>query len=138
MLYRHRMIVTSDPKRRAGRWTLPLLCVLGACVAMRLDLISGFEFWPAVVILFACGDGRWIGALIGATVLGGRAGNRVMRMVLVMMAAGPTQLAITWVALASGLITDRWAVALLLGAVFVEVTAPLRSALERTLAAHDA
>ena len=56
-----------------------------------------------------------------------------MRLVLGSMAAGPTQLAITAIAVHTWSIPDGFAMALLLGAVVIEVTTPARRKMARQL-----
>ena len=83
--------------------------------------------------LLLSGDGRWLGAVIGAVILGGRRGLRTMRLVLGSMAAGPTQLAVTAIAVHTRLIEPSLALALLLGAVLVETTATTRRGVARKI-----
>jgi hypothetical protein len=121
-----------------GRWVgvglrVLLVPALAASVAIRVDLLGDFRFWPVVVIMIVCGDGRWLGALLGALVLGERHGLRTMRLVLGSMAAGTTQLAVVAVGLNSGLLQAGPALALILGASLIEVTAPVRRSMSRRL-----
>jgi hypothetical protein len=106
---------------------------VAASVAVKVDLLEIFAFWPCLVILLLSGDGRWLGAFAGATILGGRRGLRTMRLVLGSMAAGPTQLAVTAVALHAWLLSPRYGMALLLGATLVELMAPARRGMARRL-----
>jgi hypothetical protein len=117
--------------RRIVRGLLGLVCIpaVTACVAVRVDLVNDFAFWPILVLLLLSGDGRWLGAFMGALILGGRRGLRTMRLVLGAMAAGPTQLAVTAVAVWSWSLSGTYALGLLLGAVLVEVMAPARRSL---------
>ncbi|MHC4651053.1 MAG: hypothetical protein ACYTES_09360 [Planctomycetota bacterium] len=106
---------------------------VAASVAVKVDLLDAFAFWPCLVILLLSGDGRWFGAFAGATILGGRRGLRTMRLVLGSMAAGPTQLAVTAVALHTWLLTPRYGMALLLGATLVELMTPARRGMAKRL-----
>ena len=99
---------------------------VAASVAIEIDLIDDFDWRPIVLFLLLSGDGRWLGALAGAQVLGGRRGVRTMRLVLGSMAAGPTQLAVTAAAVYAWALDPEYALALLLGAVLIETTAPAR------------
>jgi hypothetical protein len=110
-----------------------LVPAVAASAAVRVDPLEDFAIWPIVVILLLSGDGRWLGAVTGATILGGRRGLRTMRLVLGSMAAGPTQLAVTAVAVHTWMIAPRFALALLLGAVLIEVTVPARRGMARRL-----
>jgi hypothetical protein len=110
-----------------------LVPAVASCVGVKVDLHDDFAFWPILVILLLSGDGRWLGAFAGATILGGRRGLRTMRLVLGSMAAGPTQLAVTAVALHTWLLSPRFGMALLMGAVLVELMAPARRGMARRL-----
>jgi hypothetical protein len=104
-----------------------------AGVAVKVDLLSDFAFWPVLVITLLSGDGRWLGAFVGARILGGRRGLRTMRLVLGSMAAGPTQLAVTAVAVHTWLLAPHFGLALLLGAVLLELMAPARHGMANRL-----
>ncbi len=106
---------------------------VAASVAVKVDLLDDFAFWPCLVIPLLSGDGRWSGAFAGATILGGRRGLRTMRLVLGSMAAGPAQLAVTAVALHTWLLAPRYGMALLLGATLVELMTPARRGMARRL-----
>ena len=106
---------------------------VAASVAVKVDLLDDFAFWPCLVILLLSGDGRWSGAFAGATILGGRRGLRTMRLVLGSMAAGPAQLAVTAVALHTWLLAPRYGMALLLGATLVELMTPARRGMAKRL-----
>jgi hypothetical protein len=106
---------------------------VAAGVAVRVDLLNDFAFWPILVIMLLSGDGRWLGAFVGASILGGRRGLRTMRLVLGSMAAGPTQLAVTALAAHTWLLAPRFGLALLLGAVLMEVMAPARRGMANRL-----
>jgi hypothetical protein len=103
-----------------------LLPVLAACVAVRVELIEDFAFWPLLVLVILSGDGRWLGAVFGAIILGGRSGLRTMRLVLGTMACGPTQLAVLAIALHLWALPSGLPLALLAGAIIIEATTPAR------------
>ena len=106
---------------------------VAASVGVRVDLLNDFAFWPILLIMLLSGDGRWLGAFVGEKVLGGRRGLRTMRLVLGSMAAGPTQLAVAAVAAHTWLVSPRYGLALLLGAVLVEGMAPARRGMAKRL-----
>jgi hypothetical protein len=108
-----------------------------AATAVAIDPVPAFSLWPIVLFLLLSGDGRWLGALIGARILGGRRSLRTMRLVLGSMSAGPTQLAVVAVGLGAAVLSPRYALALLLGAAMLEATAPLRRTLAARLAATE-
>lgn len=105
------------------------LAMLAALVMMRIDLHEQMVFAALglllVLGLLAC-DGRWLGAFFGAMLPGGRPVLRTMRLVIPAMAAGPTQLAVAALSLHGGMLSDRFALPLLAGALVIEITAPAR------------
>ncbi|MHC4948762.1 MAG: hypothetical protein ACYTG1_10950 [Planctomycetota bacterium] len=103
-----------------------LVPALAATVAVRLEVVGHFALWPVLGFVVVSGDGRWLGALLGALLPGGRRPMRTMRLVLGSMACGPTQLAVTAIAVHTGTLPPELAYALLAGVVGVEVTAPWR------------
>lgn len=110
----------------ATNWLLP---VLAACAASRIELFAHFILWPIIILPLLSGDGRWLGAVIGALLAGGRGGTRTfrtMRLMLGSMAAGPTQLAIVVVGLAAGVMSESAAYGLIIGALIIELTVPAR------------
>ncbi len=116
-----------------GALRFVLVPSVAACAAVKIDLYDNFAFWPIALFLLLSGDGRWLGAFTGAMILGGREALRTMRLVLGSMAAGPTQIAVTAVAIHMWSIPAVYATALLLGAVLIEVTTPARRSMARRL-----
>jgi hypothetical protein len=84
-----------------------------------------------LLLVLVSGDGRWLGALIGAALAGGRPWMRSMRLVMGMMACGPTQLALALVALHAGAVDGSLALAVLAGALVIEAGVPVRRAMAR-------
>jgi hypothetical protein len=131
---------------------LPVACAL---IMVRIDVIEHLNVWMIVVFMVLAGDGRWIGALLGALIMGGRSGLRTMRLVTGAMSCGPTMLAVTAVGVYSGLLPgagvglapgagagpspgagaggESIALALVLSAALIEVTTPARRAVVRRL-----
>ena len=110
-----------------------MIPTLTASVAIWVDLLDDWSLWLVLIVLLLSGDGRWFGAFVGARLLGGRRGLRTMRLVLGSVAAGPTQLAVAAVAVFAGAIAPSVALALLLGAVLIEITAPTRRGMSRRI-----
>jgi len=110
-----------------------LVPVLGACVGVKIDIYTDFSFWPIFVLLIIGGDVRWLGAYFGAMVLGGRNSLRTMRLVLGSMACGPTQLAVTAIAIHTWSIPGTYAFALLLSAILIEITVNARRSMAKRL-----
>jgi hypothetical protein len=124
-------------QRWLGMWTDLFIALLAALVAMRIDVHASMTvtmLGMAVVLALLADDGRWLGALVGAILPGGRNGLRTMRLVMLAMAAGPTQLAVTALALHTWLVSDRFALPLLAGVILIEVTAPARRNMATQLA----
>ena len=107
--------------------------VLGACVGIKIDIYADFSFWPIIVLLIIGGDVRWMGAYFGAMVLGGRSSLRTMRLVLGSMACGPTQLAVTAIAIHTWSIPGKYAFALLLSSILIEITVGARRTMAKRL-----
>ncbi len=103
-----------------------LLAMLAALVAIKFDLYQHFAFWPLIGLALLADDGRWLGAFLGAMLVGGRPALRTMRLVMPAMACGPTQLAVAAVALHGWLLPAHFAMPLLAGAILIEVSAPGR------------
>ena len=117
-------------KNVAGHLFVP---ILGACVGMKIDIYTDFSFWPIIALLIIGGDVRWLGAYFGAMVLGGRGSLRTMRLVLGSMACGPTQLAVTAIAIQTWSIAGKYAFALLLSAILIEITVNARRSMAKRL-----
>lgn len=117
--------------RSAVQWIV--LPTLAGLAAVRLDVISDFHIWPAVALVLLSGDGRWLGAYLGAALPGGRRSLPTMALVLGMMATGPTQLALLAVALHLDLLPAGIGLAVLFGAVYVEAAGPLRRTFARRM-----
>ena len=114
-----------------------LIPALAGCVMVRINLMEAATLWPILIVAILSGDGRWIGGLIGALLPGGRPVLRTMRLVLGTMAAGPTQLSITALALHTQMLTQEGALALVTGICLVELSTPLRRELSNRLAELD-
>ena len=120
---------------RRMRWTAMHVMVptLTACVAVKIELYEQFRWWPILVLVLLSSDGRWLGALLGAMLPGGRRSMRSMRLVMGASAAGPTQLALAALALHAAVISEPAAYGLLLGAIVIETTVNARRAMAMQL-----
>jgi hypothetical protein len=127
--------VARWPAVEVSRRILSLVVVpaVTACVAVRIDVLADLTPWPVVVVVLLSTDGRWLGAFTGAQVLGGRRGLRTMRLVMASTVAGPTQIVVAAIAVSTWSISTSLALALLLGAVLIEVTGPARRAVAQRL-----
>ncbi|MEM7229859.1 MAG: hypothetical protein AAF432_13695 [Planctomycetota bacterium] len=127
-------IINEERRERFLRLVqIVLLPPLTALAMTTVELQSQFAFLTWLVLVVLSGDGRWIGAVFGAVTLGSRGALRTMRLTLGAMSCGPTQLAVTAVGVHLGLIPGTAAVALVLGAVMLEVLAPTRRNIAREL-----
>ena len=127
------------PAVEVSRRILSLVVVpaVTASVAVRIDVLVDLTPWPVVVVVLLSTDGRWLGAFTGAQVLGGRRGLRTMRLVMAATVAGPTQIVVAAIAVSTWSIDTRLALALLLGAVLIELTGPARRAVAQRLAEDE-
>ena len=123
------------PAVEATRRILGLVVVpaVTASVAVRIDLLGDLTPWPVLVVVLLSTDGRWLGAFTGAQVLGGRRGLRTMRLVMASTVAGPTQIVVAAIAISTWSIDMSFALALLLGAILIEVTGPARRSVAQRL-----
>lgn len=127
------LIPASWGKFFRGFLELVLLPVLATCVAMKVNFIRDFHIWMVFIALIFSGDGRWLGAYFGAMSLGGRKSLRTMRLILGVMACGPTMLAIAGIGIYSASLSGQGTLALLLGAAMIELTTPARRATAKRL-----
>ncbi|MDY7108139.1 MAG: hypothetical protein SYC29_05835, partial [Planctomycetota bacterium] len=125
--------VTAPPVM-GGALECVFVPLLAACVGMRIDIHGHFALWPIIVFVLLSGDGRWTGAFMGAMLPGGRGGMRTMRLVMGSMACGPTQLAVAALAAHTWALPASIPCALLLGAIYIEASAPFRRIMARRLA----
>ena len=110
-----------------------ILPSLAAMALLMSDIFLDARFWPIVGVAVLCSDGRWLGCALGLILSGDRLGNATMRGAIVAIDAAGPQLAIGALAAAIGLLSGEWITSLVLGACLIELTAPLRSMLERQL-----
>jgi len=115
-----------------------LIPALTAAVAIKINMYQHITLWALIVFVLLSGDGRWLGAYIGTMTLGGRRSLRSMRLVLGSMACGPTQLAVTAIALHVWLIPETLGLALLAGAILIEITTPMRRRMAAELTEAEA
>lgn len=143
LLARARSRSPQPPPGQSTRGPSPLVHLvlipgIAGLAALKVHVIDDFAVWPMLVILLLSDDGRWLGAVIGALLPGGRKGLRTMRLVMGSMAAGRTQLGVAALAAQTGLIPPKLILPLLLGALLIELSAPARRGMtERLLQMED-
>ncbi len=91
-----------------------------------LNPIEHLQFWPILVVILFCADARWLGGMIGLGLLGGRKGGDAMRLAIPLVDAGVSQLCMASLLIGVGVLPAPYAIAALIGAVFLEYTAPIR------------
>lgn len=103
-------------------------------MATSLVLISpldNLQFWPILIVILFCADARWLGGMIGLGLLGGRKSGDAMRLAIPLVDAGVSQLCMASLLIGVGVLPAPFAVAALIGAVFLEYTAPIRLKMSR-------
>ena len=117
--------------RKKWRWLEAFVdyAAIPSVMATSIVLINPLEhleFWPIVLVLLFCADARWLGGIIGLGLLGGRKSGDAMRLSIPLVDAGVSQLCLAALLIGVGALPPSFAIAALLGAVFLEYTAPIR------------
>jgi hypothetical protein len=110
-----------------------LVPAVAGAIACRVELFAHLSLWPMLVLPLLSGDGRWIGAFLGAVLCGARKSLRSMRLVLGAMGAARAQLAFACIALGAAVLDEGVAFALLIGAALMDSTSTIRSHIARDL-----
>lgn len=111
-----------------------LIPSMAALATISVELFIHFALWPLLLFILLSGDGRWLGSWLGAMLLGGRKGLRTMRLMIGVMACGPTQLAFAVIAAHGDLLDESLVMAIIAGAVLLEILTPARRRLARHIA----
>lgn len=112
--------------------------LLPGVTALAATVIEVFQhtgiLLPILCTLIA-GDGRWLGAWIGAGVIGGRTtgGWRALRFTMPVMSTGPMQVVFIALAAWMRLLPETIIFALLIAAAYMEASLPLRRSMNRTI-----
>ena len=104
-------------------------CAIPSVMAASLVLINPLEhlqFWPILFVILFCADARWLGGIIGLGLLGGRKSIDSMRLAIPLVDAGVSQLCMAALLISAGALPPPFAIAALIGALFLEYTAPIR------------
>ncbi len=123
-------VVWVIPPRR-WRWLSLFVdyAAIPSVMATSLVLINPLEnlqFWPILIVILFCADARWLGGMIGLGILGGRTGSDAMRLAIPLVDAGVSQLCMASLLIGVGVLPAPFALAALIGAIFLEYTAPIR------------
>ena len=113
---------------RLLRWLVDFAAI-PSVVATSLVLISpidAFQLWPMLIVILLCADARWLGGVVGLGILGGRTSADAMRLSIPLVDAGVSQLCMVTLLFGAGVLTAPLAFAIIIGALFLEITAPIR------------
>jgi hypothetical protein len=88
--------------------------------------LVNLEFWPILIVILFCADARWLGGMIGLGLLGGRKSGNAMRLAIPLVDSGVSQLCMAALLIGAGALPAPLAIAALIGAIFLEYTAPIR------------
>lgn len=116
---------------RNWRWLTLFVdyAAIPSVMATALVLIHPLEslsFWPILIVILFCADARWLGGIIGLGLLGGRNSENAMRLSLPLVDCGISQLCMTALLFGAGVLPASFALASLIGAIFLDRTAPIR------------
>ena len=113
---------------RLLRWIVDCVAI-PSVMATSLVLISpsdAFQLWPVLVVILLCADARWLGGVVGLGILGGRTSADAMRLSIPLVDAGVSQLCLVTLLFGASVLTAPLAFAIIVGALFLEITAPIR------------
>lgn len=122
---------------RDWKWLSILVryAAIPSVMATALVLIHPFKdvsLWLIVIVILLCADGRWLGGILGLGLLGGYNSKDALRLAIPLVDSGISQLCMTALLFGAGVLPAEFALAALVGAVFLEYTAPLRMKLAQS------
>ena len=91
-----------------------------------IDPTENMRFWPILIVILFCADARWLGGMIGLGLLGGRKSGDAMRLAIPLVDSGVSQLCMAALLIGAGALPAPFAISALIGAIFLEYTAPIR------------
>jgi hypothetical protein len=97
-----------------------------ATALVLIHPLDEFQLWPILVVILLCADARWLGGVIGLGILGGRKSADAMRLSIPLVDAGVSQLCMVTLLFGTGILPAPLALAVIIGALFLEITAPIR------------
>ncbi len=97
-----------------------------ATVLVLIHPLQSLSFWPILIVILFCADARWLGGIIGLGLLGGRNSENAMRLSLPLVDCGISQLCMTALLFGAGVLPASFALASIIGAVFLDRTASIR------------
>jgi hypothetical protein len=113
---------------RLLRWFVDFAAIpsVVATSLVLIDPVDAFQLWPVLVVILLCADARWLGGVVGLGILGGRTSAEAMRLSIPLVDAGVSQLCLVTLLFGAGVLTPPLAFAVIIGALFLEITAPIR------------
>ena len=110
------------------RWFVDFAAIpsVMATSLVLINPVDVFQLWPVLVVILLCADARWLGGVIGLGILGGRTSADAMRLSIPLVDAGVSQLCLVTLLFGAGVLTAPFAFAIIVGALFLEITAPIR------------
>ena len=99
---------------------------IAATAMVLIHPLDALSVWPIVLVVLISSDGRWLGGMIGLLILGGRTSVNAMRITMPLVDAGPSQLCMATMLFGVGVLSAELTLAAILGAIFIELTAPTR------------
>ena len=118
----------------ADNAAIPSIAATAMVLIHPLDALS---FWPIVLVALISSDGRWLGGMIGLLILGGRTSVSAMRITMPLVDAGASQLCMAALLFGVGVLSAELAVAAIIGAVFIELTAKTRQKFAASICDKD-
>ena len=118
----------------ADNAAIPSIAATAMVLIHPLDALS---FWPIVLVALISSDGRWLGGMIGLLILGGRTSVAAMRITMPLVDAGASQLCMAALLFGVGVLSAELAVAAIIGAVFIELTANTRQKFAASIGEED-
>lgn len=99
---------------------------IAATAMVLIHPLHALSVWPIVLVVLISSDGRWLGGMIGLLILGGRTSVNAMRITMPLVDAGASQLCMAAMLFGVGVMSEELTLAAILGAIFIELTAPTR------------
>lgn len=123
-------VVWMIPPRdgRLLRWFVDFAAIpsLMTTAMVLINPADAFQLWPILIVILLCADARWLGGVVGLGILGGRTSADAMRLSIPLVDAGVSQLCLVTLLFGAGVLTAPLAFAVIIGALFLEITAPIR------------
>ena len=110
---------------------------IGATAMVLIHPLDALSIWPIVLVALLSSDGRWLGGMVGLLILGGRKSVDAMRITLPLVDAGVSQLCMAALLFGVGILNEELAFAVIIGAIFIELTAKTRQKFAASIGEED-